>query len=96
MLEEGVINADLVADMRSWPHSGSHKKVYEVDPLRCPACPGVMRIVAFIVDTAVIYRILKHLDLIGKDPPSLNIRGLPATGTAEWPSEDGATAIHPS
>lgn len=58
------------------------KKVYEVDPLRCHACPGTMRIVAFIVDTAVIYRILKHLDLLGKDPPSPNIRGPPATGTA--------------
>ena len=54
---------------------------YEVDPLRCPACPGTMRIVAFINDTAVIYRILKHLDLLGKDPPSLNIRGPPAKET---------------
>ena len=40
-----------------------------------------MRIVAFIVDTAVVDRILKHLDLLGKDPPSLNIRGPPAMGT---------------
>ena len=54
---------------------------YEVDPLRCPACPGVMRIVAFIVDTAVIYRILKHLDLLGKDPPGISIRGPPAKET---------------
>ncbi len=54
--------------------------VHEVDPLRCSACPGVMRIVAFIVDTAVIYRILKHLDLLGNDPPGVSLRGPPATG----------------
>ena len=35
----------------------------------------MMRIVAFNHDIAVIYRILKHLDLLGKDPPVLCVRG---------------------
>jgi hypothetical protein len=34
-------------------------KVFEVDPLRCP-CGGAMRVVAFILDPAVIRKILQH------------------------------------
>jgi len=34
-------------------------KVFEVDPLRCP-CGGAMRLIAFILDPAVIRRILQH------------------------------------
>jgi hypothetical protein len=37
------------------------RRIYEVDPLACPACGGVMRIIAFITDGAVIDRILTHL-----------------------------------
>jgi len=37
------------------------KRVYEVDPLVCPRCHGEMRIIAFIVDEAVIDKILSHL-----------------------------------
>jgi hypothetical protein len=59
------------------PHSGFHvhdavrearrrwaellRQVFEVDPLRCPACGREMRIVAFITQRAVIDRILDHL-----------------------------------
>lgn len=42
------------------------KRVYEVDPLLCPKCGGIMKIVAFIEkrDQAdVIEKILKHCDL---------------------------------
>ena len=42
------------------------KRVYEVDPLRCPMCGAIMRIVAFIegrVQPAVVERILKHCGL---------------------------------
>ena len=39
-----------------------------------------MRIVTFFEDTAVIYRILKHLDQLGKNPPVYSLRGSPATG----------------
>ena len=34
-------------------------KVFEVDPLRCP-CGGAMRVIAFILDPAVIRKILQH------------------------------------
>ena len=37
------------------------RRIYEVDPLTCPACGGMMRILAFITEGAVIDRILPHL-----------------------------------
>ncbi len=37
------------------------RRIYEVDPLVCPACGGAMRILAFITEGAVIDRILAHL-----------------------------------
>ena len=55
------------------------RRVYEVDPLICPACSGPMRIVAFITERAVIERILAHLanrvtrprqSAAARDPPS--------------------------
>ena len=38
------------------------KRVCEVDPLECPQCSGVMRIIGFIerCQTDVIERILRH------------------------------------
>jgi hypothetical protein len=39
------------------------QKIYEVDPLTCPKCGGIMRILAFIEDREVIKAILKHLGL---------------------------------
>ena len=47
------------------------KKVYNTDPLICPKCNGVMRIIAFIEEEAVIKKILTHLNLwlSGHDPP---------------------------
>ena len=37
------------------------RRIYEVDPLPCPACSGPMRIVACITERAVIERMLAHL-----------------------------------
>ena len=37
------------------------RRIYEVDPLTCPACGGAMRILAFLNERAVIDRILEHL-----------------------------------
>ena len=34
------------------------RRIYEVDPLTCPACGGAMRILAFLTERAVIDRIL--------------------------------------
>jgi len=48
------------------------QKIYEVDPLTCPKCKNVMRILAFIEDQAVIKKILKHLgfwDQEARPPP---------------------------
>ena len=56
------------------------KKVYETDPLLCPSCGGTMRIISIIDEDAVIYRILRHLGLLGQDPPERHVRG-PPTGT---------------
>ena len=39
------------------------QKIYEVDPLVCPACRGEMRVIAFIEDQEVIRKILVHLGL---------------------------------
>jgi len=40
------------------------RKVYEVDPLLCPACGGQMSIISFIEDHKVIDKIIAHLKLI--------------------------------
>ncbi len=47
------------------------RRIYEVDPLVCPACGGAMRILAFITEGAVIDRILAHLrrSARGRGPP---------------------------
>jgi hypothetical protein len=37
------------------------RQIFEVDPLRCPACGAAMRIVAVITQRAVIDRMLDHL-----------------------------------
>jgi len=59
------------------------KLVYEVDPLKCPKCGGVMKIVSFIEDDSVIERILRHCNL-WKDLPS---RGPPVTKPPPEPEE---------
>ena len=49
------------------------RKVYEVDPLLCPQCGGLMKVVAFITEDAVVDRIIDHLKLTfvaEKPPPS--------------------------
>ncbi len=44
----------------SGPSTHAHERVYEVDPLVCPACGGEMRVVAFILDHDVVDAILRH------------------------------------
>ncbi len=41
---------------------------YEVDPLECASCGSNMRIIAFIDDTDIIERILKHLNVWNPPP----------------------------
>jgi transposase len=49
------------------------RKVYEVDPMVCPKCGGLMKVVAFITDYRAVDRIIDHLKLTfvaEKPPPS--------------------------
>ena len=52
-------SASLAALRRGWAQL--IRRVYEIDPLVCPRCRGVMRVVAFITESRVIRRILEHL-----------------------------------
>ena len=55
------------------------QKIYEVDPLTCPKCGGIMRILAFIEDQGVIKAILKHLGLwLVKSKPTPKAHAPPA------------------
>jgi hypothetical protein len=47
------------------------RKVYEVDPLVCAQCGGEMKVIAFIMDYAVVDRIINHLKLtfVAERPP---------------------------
>lgn len=45
------------------------KKVYEVDPLKCPHCGGEMRFLAVIEEAPVIERILRHIKVWDPSPP---------------------------
>ena len=44
------------------------RRIYDVDPLRCPACGTQMRIISFILRPSVIDRILAHIRDKGRDP----------------------------
>jgi hypothetical protein len=39
------------------------KKVYEIDPLICPACGSKMKVIAFITNYEVIDQIIHHLGI---------------------------------
>lgn len=53
------VSPSLAALRRGWAQL--IRQVYEVDPLVCPRCQGVMRVVAFVTEPRVIRRILDHL-----------------------------------
>jgi hypothetical protein len=55
---------DARALRRSWAQL--IKRIYEADPLVCPNCGGEMRIIAFIIDHAVVDKILRHLKRRGE------------------------------
>ena len=44
---------------RSWAQL--IRRIYEVDPLTCTECGGEMRIIAFLLEPAVVRKILDHL-----------------------------------
>ncbi len=59
------------------PHSASArmswaqllKRVFDIDIVRCPHCGGTMKIIAAILEPAVITKILAHLGLPTRAPP---------------------------
>ena len=59
----GIIEPELTdkAFRKNWARL--IQKIYAVDPLICPKCSGEMRVIAFIEDSGVIKKILKHLGL---------------------------------
>lgn len=59
------------------------RRIFEVDPVRCPTCSGEMRIVAFITERAVIDRILDHQRR--KREGAQAARGPPAPGRVTSP-----------
>jgi hypothetical protein len=52
---------------RSW--AALIKRIYEVDPLICEKCGGIMKIISFITDWNEIQKIIKHLKLPNFHPP---------------------------
>jgi hypothetical protein len=64
---------ELKAFRKSWARL--IQIIYEVDPLICPKCQGVMRIISFIEDAQVIRDILTHLGLWlfrSRPPPKIH------------------------
>jgi hypothetical protein len=61
------------------------QKIYEVDPLVCPKCQGVMRIISFIEDQHIIRDILTRLGLwlVRSRPPPACGMHLSAVPTAQ-------------
>jgi len=67
-MEEVIINCENTPFRKlcrsRW--SALIRKVYEIDPLKCPECGGEMKFIAFIEkrdQPAVIEKILKHCNL---------------------------------
>ncbi len=50
-------------------------KIYEINPLVCQYCGGEMKVVAVIVDSVEVKKILKHLVKRLKSPPGVCLEG---------------------
>jgi hypothetical protein len=51
------------------------KRVFELDMEHCPNCGGELKIIAAILEQAVIEKILTHLGLQARAPPRAPARG---------------------
>jgi len=65
------------------------RKVYEVDPMVCPRCGGMMKVIAFLTDYAVVDRIINHLKLtfVAERPPPPHLVYQEFLMAAETPAE---------
>ncbi len=68
------------------------RRIVEVDPLACPRCRGLMRIVAVITEPAVITRILAHRARV-RDSPHRSRSPPPGRRRSSTPTP--ATPPHP-
>ena len=65
--EDGLIPSILEPDgsakeyRRNWARL--IQKIYEVDPLTCPACSGKMKVISIIERPDVVKKMLQHLGL---------------------------------
>jgi len=64
--DDGLTVAQRRTRRRAWARLV--RRVYEVDPLRCPSCGGEMRIISVILEHKVITEILSHLAQKGIQP----------------------------
>ena len=66
----------LAALRRRW--ASLIRRIYEVDPLLCPRCRSLMRVVSFITEPGLIRRLLDHLAHGAEEgrapPPSQSIQ----------------------
>ena len=75
--EEATVASELAATESGCTHARPArinwarllKRVFEIDLEHCPNCGGELKIVAAIVESAVIERILTHLGLQARAPP---------------------------
>ena len=51
------------------------KRVFEIDLAHCPSCGGELKIIAAILESPVIEKILMHLGLQARAPPRAPARG---------------------
>jgi hypothetical protein len=65
---------------RSWAQL--IKRIYEVDPLVCPSCGAEMKVIAFIIDHAVVDKILRHLKRRGEGQRERGPPGRPGLAAA--------------
>jgi len=91
---EEIMDADPMVALRLAPTEGTRRwaavlqQIVEVDPLKCPTCHGVMRLVACITPRSVIDRILAHLRTRATTAAHAAARSPPST---RGPSGPGAT-----
>ncbi len=85
-----VTVSDTADDLDSAPHSPSArmswarllKRVFDIDIEHCPHCGGNMKIIAAILEPAVITKILAHLGLHTRAPPRAPARSFNLFETA--------------
>lgn len=73
MVEADTVPPALSEVRRRWAEL--LRRIFEVNPLRCPRCSHAMRVVACITEPSVIDRLLTHLR--GQAPPARRARAPP-------------------